>query len=284
MEFLWALVAFAGVVVLGTLKGILVAIIVSLVALSYQAAHPRVYALGRKPGTDVFRALSAEHPEDETFPGLLMVRPEGRIFFANAQWVGDQIAHLAEAASPRVLALKFSAVSDIEYSALKMLIEGEQRLREHGILSGWWDSTPMPWAWSSAQPSGIPSATSDSSSTSRWPSSTHLSQEAVPRGAEESPGPTRRPATGILSSDCPPPRPRALTPCRRTLVKAAVTRLAALLLGGCATRAGEAGKGARAEKSPRLSYLARPGSARGTRGSSQSVGCGEYSNRINHER
>jgi anti-anti-sigma regulatory factor len=63
-----------------------------------------------------------------------MVRPEGRIFFANAQWVGDQIAHLAEAASPRVLAVDFSAVSDIEYSALKMLIEGEERLRERGIL------------------------------------------------------------------------------------------------------------------------------------------------------
>ena len=96
-------------VLLGTLKGILVAIIVSLVALSYQAAHPRVYALGRKPGTEVFRALSAEHPEDETFPGLLMVRSEGRIFFANAQWVGDRIAQLAEAASPRVLVLDFSA-------------------------------------------------------------------------------------------------------------------------------------------------------------------------------
>jgi MFS superfamily sulfate permease-like transporter len=95
MEFLWAVVACAGVVLLGTLKGILVAIIVSLVALSYQAARPRVYALGRKPGTEVFRALSAEHPEDETFPGLLMVRPEGRIFFANTQWVGEQITRLA---------------------------------------------------------------------------------------------------------------------------------------------------------------------------------------------
>ena len=110
------------------------AIIVSLVALSYQAAHPRVYALGRKPGTEVFRALSAEHPEDETFPGLLMVRPEGRIFFANAQWVGDQIARSSRPPSPRVLALDLSAVSDIEYSALKMLIEGEERLRERGIL------------------------------------------------------------------------------------------------------------------------------------------------------
>ncbi|MEA3278218.1 MAG: SulP family inorganic anion transporter [Pseudomonadota bacterium] len=134
MEFLWALVACAGVVVLGTLKGILVAIIVSLVALAYQAAHPRVYAVGRKPGTDVFRPRSDEHPEDETFPGLLMVRPEGRIFFANAQRIGEQLWPLVETTKPRVLALDFSAVPDIEYSALKMLIEGEEQLRERGIL------------------------------------------------------------------------------------------------------------------------------------------------------
>jgi MFS superfamily sulfate permease-like transporter len=134
MEFVWALVACAGVVVLGTLKGILVAIIVSLVGLSYQAAHPRVYSLGRKPGTDVFRPQSEGHPEDETFPGLLMVRTEGRIFFANAQRVADQLLPLIEAAQPRVLALDFSAVFDIEYSALKMLIEAEERLRERGIL------------------------------------------------------------------------------------------------------------------------------------------------------
>jgi len=134
MEFLWALAAFAGVVVLGTLKGIVVAIIVSMVALVYQAAHPRVYVLGRKPGTHVFRPKSDEHPEDETFPGLLMVRPEGRIFFANAQHIGEQIWPLIDAAAPKVVAIDFSAVPDIEYSALKMLIEGEERLRERGGL------------------------------------------------------------------------------------------------------------------------------------------------------
>jgi high affinity sulfate transporter 1 len=133
MEFVWAVVACAGVVLLGTLKGIAVAVIVSLVALSYQAAHPRVYAVGRKPGTDVFRAPSPEHADDETFPGLLMVRPEGRIFFANAQRVADQLLPLIAAAKPRVLALDFSAVFDIEYSALKMLIEAEEKLREQGI-------------------------------------------------------------------------------------------------------------------------------------------------------
>jgi high affinity sulfate transporter 1 len=134
MEFLWATAAFAGVVVLGTLKGIVVAVIVSLVALSYQAAHPRVYVLGRKPGTDVFRPLSPEHPDDEIFPGLLIVRPEGRLFFANAQHVGDQLMSLVERDRPAIVALDCSAIPDIEYSALKLLIEGEERLRAQGIL------------------------------------------------------------------------------------------------------------------------------------------------------
>ena len=68
-EFTWALAAFAGVIALGTLKGILVAIILSLFGLAYQVADPPVYVLGRKPGTNVFRPRSEEHPEDETFFG-----------------------------------------------------------------------------------------------------------------------------------------------------------------------------------------------------------------------
>jgi MFS superfamily sulfate permease-like transporter len=90
--------------------------------------------LGRKPGTDVFRPLAPDHPEDETFPGLLIVRPEGRLFFANAQHVGDQLMSLIESNRPAIVALDCSAIPDIEYSALKLLIEGEERLRAQGIL------------------------------------------------------------------------------------------------------------------------------------------------------
>jgi len=133
MEFLWAVVACGGVVLLGTMKGIVVAIVLSLLGLLYQASRPRLYMLGRKPGTDVFRPRSDAHPEDESFPGLLMVRPEGRIFFANAQSIGEQLWLLIDAHTPRVVVFDFSAVPDIEYSALKMLIEGEERLQEHGI-------------------------------------------------------------------------------------------------------------------------------------------------------
>ena len=79
----WALVAFSGVVLLGTLEGILIAVVVSMLDIIFQANHAPVYELGRKPGTDVFRPL-ADHPDDESFAGLLMLRTEGRLYFGNS--------------------------------------------------------------------------------------------------------------------------------------------------------------------------------------------------------
>jgi len=132
-EFLWALIAFAGVMLLGTLKGIIVAIIASIVALAYQVTNPPLYVLGRKPGTNVFRPSSDEHPEDEIFAGLLILRPEGRIFFANAEQLAHRIRLRVQEAEPKIVALDLSAVFDLEYTALKMLAEAEEKQREHGI-------------------------------------------------------------------------------------------------------------------------------------------------------
>jgi len=133
MEFAWALAALAGVVMLGTLQGILVAIVVSMVALAYQVADPPVRVLGRKPGTNVFRPRSADNPEDETFPGLLLLRLEGRVFFLNAERIAEKIRPLLEAEHPRVLVLHLRGVFDIEYTALKMLEEAEKKSRANGV-------------------------------------------------------------------------------------------------------------------------------------------------------
>jgi len=134
MEFRWAIVAALGVLVFGTLQGIVVAIILSLIGLASQTAHPRVSVIGRKRGADVLRPLSPEHPDDETFEGLLILRPEGRLYFANAQDVAEQINALVEQYRPRVLALDMSRVPDIEYSALQALMEGEQRATDRGAV------------------------------------------------------------------------------------------------------------------------------------------------------
>ena len=134
MEFRWAVIACAGVLLFGTLKGIVVAIIASMIGLASQTAQPRVSVIGRKRGTDVLRPLSPEHPDDETFEGLLIVRPEGRLFFVNVQNVLEQIGALVAKHKPRVLALDMSRTPDLEYSALQTLIEHEQRVTKNGTL------------------------------------------------------------------------------------------------------------------------------------------------------
>jgi anti-anti-sigma factor len=132
-EFIWAVAALAGVVLLGTLKGIVVAIAVSLVALAHQVANPPVHVVGRKRGTNVFRPLTTEHPDDETYPGLLLLRLEGRIFFANAEYIREKMRALISEADPKVIAVDLSGVFDMEYTALKMLTEAEKRARERGV-------------------------------------------------------------------------------------------------------------------------------------------------------
>ena len=132
-EFYWAVAAFAGVALLGTLRGILVAVITSLLALAQQAYSPAVYAIGRKRNTHVFRQLSSEHPDDETWPGLLIVRVEGRVFFANAQRIGDKLWPLVEQAKPSTMVIDCSSIIDIEYTALKMLADAEEKLQREGV-------------------------------------------------------------------------------------------------------------------------------------------------------
>lgn len=133
MEFWWGVSAALGVIFLGTLHGILVAVIISLAALIYETNRAPVYALVRKPGTDIFRPRSAEHPEDESVPGLLIMRTQGRMYFANAQRVGDQMWSLVHETKPRVIVVDCSGIPDFEYTALRMLINGEEKLKAAGV-------------------------------------------------------------------------------------------------------------------------------------------------------
>jgi SulP family sulfate permease len=133
LEFSWTVAACAGVVVLGTLNGILVAVVLSLLALMYLANNPQVYVMARKPGTDVFRPVSPEHPDDETVPGLLILRTEGRVHFGNVEHLGDLMWPLIHAAQPKVILLDCSSIDGFEYTALMALAEGEERVRQEGM-------------------------------------------------------------------------------------------------------------------------------------------------------
>ena len=132
LEFSWAVASCAGVVLLGTLRGILVAVVLSLFALALHGSRRPVFVLGRKPGTNIFRPLTKEHPEDETFSGLLLLKTEGMLHFANVQRIADLMWPFVQQYKPRVIVIDCSAIPDFEYTALKRLSEAQQRLLQGG--------------------------------------------------------------------------------------------------------------------------------------------------------
>ena len=122
-DFWLGLVALAGVLTVGVLGGVLVAVLISLLVLLHELDHPRIVA-------------------DERAPGLLAVRPEGRLFFANARRVVDRFAAIAadQRPPPRVVLLDLSAVNDLEVTALERLADLAEDL--HGRGMALWVAAP----------------------------------------------------------------------------------------------------------------------------------------------
>ena len=93
-DFWIAIAAIVGTLVFGVLAGVLIGIVLSLVWLISVATRPRMPLLGREPSTEVFRELD-EHPHDERFPGIVVLRLDGGLFFATSDALEDRIREVA---------------------------------------------------------------------------------------------------------------------------------------------------------------------------------------------
>ena len=138
-DFLSALTCFAGVLVFGILMGLLIAVVVSLLALVFRAYRPSSAILGRAPGVvsdPNLRYCGVEdHPEYETIPGLVILRVDGELFFANARWFQDTVRSLVRGQTPpvREVLIHAGAVPHLDTTAAAMLVELVAELRESGV-------------------------------------------------------------------------------------------------------------------------------------------------------
>jgi SulP family sulfate permease len=82
LEFALAVIVIAGELALGVPQGILLGVALSLLMLIYRTSHPQGAVLGQLPGTEAYRDVR-RHPEAITFPGLLIWRIGGDLFFAS---------------------------------------------------------------------------------------------------------------------------------------------------------------------------------------------------------
>jgi high affinity sulfate transporter 1 len=98
LDFWIAVAAIAATLLVGVLAGVMVGIGLSLIWLISVATRPPMPLLGREAGTQVFRELE-EHPEDERFPGVVVLRLDGGLFFATSDALEDRIREVALSAS-----------------------------------------------------------------------------------------------------------------------------------------------------------------------------------------
>jgi MFS superfamily sulfate permease-like transporter len=134
-EFAVAMVALFGVLSLSVLHGIGLGVVLALVLLIYRASYPGTAVLGQLAGEDHFRDLS-RNPEAQTYPGLLIFRFDNSLFYANANYFGDQVKrHIEESTEPvREVLIDCEMISLVDTTGASALIDlieelGEQEIR-----------------------------------------------------------------------------------------------------------------------------------------------------------
>ena len=134
VEFWVAMVAFAGVLLLGILKGVLLAAIVSVLLLIRGAAVPRVVPLGRVPGSRVYADRLA-NPGTEAVPGVLIVRVGGGLFYFNAGHVREEVKRLVAAGGEgvRLVVWDLSTSPHVDIAGARMLADLSRELGAAGI-------------------------------------------------------------------------------------------------------------------------------------------------------
>jgi sulfate permease, SulP family len=133
-EFGPALGAFIGVLVLGVLDGVVIGALLSLLLVIGRASQSRMSILGRVPGQPQFSSLQ-ENPGNIPVPGLLIVRADEGIFYANADSIKNQIMELVSESDPaaRAVVLDMEMTGDLDLAGAEMLAELRKELHEEGI-------------------------------------------------------------------------------------------------------------------------------------------------------
>jgi high affinity sulfate transporter 1 len=131
-DFIAALAALLGVTVFDTLPGLFIGITVSLTLLLYRASRPRVAELVKSPGADHYADME-RITDPERLPGVVILRVEAGLFFANADWVRDHVR--AAAARPGVTTVVLDAenIPFMDVTAAEMLDQLADALKAQGV-------------------------------------------------------------------------------------------------------------------------------------------------------
>jgi sulfate permease, SulP family len=129
-----AVIVIAGELALGVLHGIAAGVVLALLMLIYRTSHPRGAVLGQLPGQEAYRSVN-QHSEALTFPGLLIWRAGGDLFFASIGHLDEGLKTALAASRPPAMHILLDAdsVNFIDTSACDALSNVIKQLQSQGI-------------------------------------------------------------------------------------------------------------------------------------------------------
>ena len=135
VEFWFAVLAFAGVILIDVLQGMIIGLVASLVFVVYKTSRPHVSSLGRVPGVPGAYSDLTRHPENVPVPGVLIVRLDAQLYYANALTYRDRVKAMVEEMDPAPRAVIFdaSAQDQIDVTSTDVIRGEVKELHGKGI-------------------------------------------------------------------------------------------------------------------------------------------------------
>jgi sulfate permease, SulP family len=135
VEFWFAALAFGGVVLIDVLQGMVIGLVVSLLFVVYRSSRPHLSSLGRVPGTPGAYSDLGRHSENRPVPGVLIVRVDGQLYYANALTVRDGVKALVAEMEPPPRAVIFDSSSQdqLDLTSTDMVKSLVKQLHGKGI-------------------------------------------------------------------------------------------------------------------------------------------------------
>ena len=181
-EFVVSMVAFAAVLMLGILNGVIAAVVVSLLLLIRRAAHPHVAFLGRIPGTRGFSDME-RNPDNEAVPGALVFRVEASLLYFNVDHVRDAVwEKIRSATEPLKLVVCDLSISPVRRPGRRAHAGDTctRNCRRRGCACG--SSRRMRRCATSCAPKDWRNPSATSAAGSRWPMRSTNSRARPERG------------------------------------------------------------------------------------------------------
>jgi SulP family sulfate permease len=134
-DLVLAMTALVGVIATSALVGMVIAVMLSLAVILFQASQPYMARLGKLPGKPTSYGDLSRHPRAREVPGVLILRPDVPLTFVNSNVAKDQIVEMVRAADPppEAVVLDLSATADLDIATIDMFGELIAFLRDRRI-------------------------------------------------------------------------------------------------------------------------------------------------------